>query len=50
MVDIEEEKKKTLEMLTRRIFGIASGSIVDAENDIYLWQCFIQQIKRDLDD
>ncbi len=42
---IEEEKKQTLEMLTRIIFGISTGSLETAQRDRFLWQCFIKQIK-----
>ena len=42
---IEEAKKQTLEMLTRKIFGIPTGSLETAKRDIYLWKCFIRQIK-----
>ena len=46
--DIVEEKMKVIGMLTRRIFGIGTGSLIEAEEDIYLWKCFIDQIRRDL--
>ena len=43
--EIEKEKKQVLEMLTRIICGIPTGSIETAERDQYLWKCFIDQIR-----
>lgn len=45
---IEEEKDKILGMFTRIIFGIQTGSLKGAEEDILLWKTFINLLKREL--
>jgi len=46
--EIEEEMIKTVRMLTRMIFGIPPGSLQEAEENRYLWDCFIRCIKEEI--